>query len=295
MTAPTILTAALNYAARGLAIFPIPLGTKKSCKSAKHSDGRKWGATRDADEIRRDFTQWPDAGIGIPTGAINRIVVVETDTKAGGHAHDGEPSLRELEAKHGPLPNTLQAMSPSGSVHRYFRHPGADIKVKCTQSELGAGIDVKGDGGMIVAPPTVRPDGVYRWINRNPIAAMPAWLIELTKDKPPTISQRAAIRRPIGTLNGYATAALKNETDALSNAPNGRRNAALNLASFNLHQLVAAGKLDEAEVERALIRACEINGLMFDKVNGGINKILKTIESGAQAGLRSPRSSRGRR
>jgi hypothetical protein len=57
--------------------------------------------TRDPDEICRDFTRWPDAGIGIPTGAVNGLVVVETDTVAGGHATDGEPLLRELEAKYG--------------------------------------------------------------------------------------------------------------------------------------------------------------------------------------------------
>jgi len=78
-----ILKAALAYAAHGWAVFPVPPGTKRSYKSAEHSDGRAWGMTRNAEEIRRDFTRWPDAGIGIPTGAVNGIIVVETDTVAG--------------------------------------------------------------------------------------------------------------------------------------------------------------------------------------------------------------------
>jgi hypothetical protein len=151
--------------------------------------------TRDPDEICRDFTRWPDAGIGIPTGAVNGFVVVETDTVAGGHATDGEPSLRELEAKYGALPETLQVISPSGSIHRYFKHPAGGIKIKCSSSEIGLGIDVKGDGGMVLAPPTVRSGvGEYRWLNNNPIAPMPDWLIELTGEQQPkrlTIRERA--------------------------------------------------------------------------------------------------------
>jgi len=284
------IDAALHYAARGLAVFPVPPGSKKSHKSEKHSNGRKWGMTRDAEEIRRDFTQWPDAGIGIPTGAVNNIVVVETDTKAGGHKHDGEPALRELETRHGPLPETSQAISPSGSVHRYFQHPGDGIKIKSSQSELGPGIDVKGDGGMVVAPPTVRHDGAYRWLNRNPIAPMPAWLIELTQEKP------RPYRSPIyvASIGGgrYGQIALRAEIDALRSAIDGGRNAALNLASFNLHQLVAGGDLDAIEVERELIRACEINGLMADRENGGPQRVLATIKSGARAGLQHPRGLR---
>jgi hypothetical protein len=159
------LSAALAYAAHGWAMFPVPPGTKRSYKSAEHSGGRAWGMTRDPAKIRRDFTRWPDAGIGIPTGAVNGVIVVETDTVEG-HGIDGSNSLAQLETKHGALPDTLKAISPSGSVHRYFKHPGAGIKIKSSASEIGRGIDIRGDGGMVIAPPTVRPGaGVYRWIN----------------------------------------------------------------------------------------------------------------------------------
>ena len=55
---PTTLTAALGYAARGWFVFPAPPGEKKSYKSAEHSDGRKWGKTKDVKEIERDCKRW---------------------------------------------------------------------------------------------------------------------------------------------------------------------------------------------------------------------------------------------
>jgi hypothetical protein len=289
-----ILKAALDYAAHGVAVFPACAAVKKSHKCAEHSNGAKWGASSDPAEIRRDLSRWPDCRIGIPTGAGNRIVVIEIDTIAG-HGVDGAIALAELEAKHGALPQTLQAISPSGSIHRYFRHPGAGIKVRNSASEIGAGIDVRGDGGMVIAPPSINPDGrAYRWINRNPIADMPAWLVELTREKLPpasTISQRAvaAIRRPFNGPNSYGMAALEREIDALANTAPGARNAALNRASFSLHQLVGGGELDAAEVERRLLEAAIANGLMADPHDGPA-KVRDTIESGRRAGLRYSRS-----
>src|SRR5215471_5165254 len=117
------LVAALAYAAHGWAVFPVPPGTKRSYKSAEHSDGRAWGMTREAAEIRADFTRWPDAGIGIPTGTINGIVIVEYDTVIG-HGVDGAAALEDLQNRHGRLPDTLSAITASGSVHSYLRHPG---------------------------------------------------------------------------------------------------------------------------------------------------------------------------
>jgi putative DNA primase/helicase len=291
MSAP-ILKAALRYGDHGLFVFPAPPGAKRSYKSALRSGGSRWGATKDAKVIQQDFTRWPFARIGIPTGIENGIVVVETDTVKG-HGVDGAAALAELQAKHGPLPETLQAISPSGSVHRYLKHPG--IKIKNSASELGPGIDVRGDGGMVIAPPSVTPEvGAYRWLNRSPIAAMPEWLVELTRDKPLTISQRAtaAIRPPssCGTTNAYGAAALESEIRLLAAAPDGGRNHALNRTSFRLHQLVAGGELDAGEVEQRLIDATIANGLMADRGNGGMRNVMATIRSGARAGLQHPRS-----
>ena len=296
------LRAALRYGRNGLAVFPCPADSKKSHKCAARSDGRAWGMTRDAEEIRRDFTQWPNARIGLPTGAANGIVVIETDTVEG-HGVDGAASLEALESQHSRLPNTLMAISPSGSVHHYFRHPGDGIKIKNSASEIGAGVDVRGDGGMVVAPPSINPDGRrYGWLNQNPFAAMPLWLVGLTREKPrTTISQRAvaAIARPTNGSSAYAScdgdayaaAALEYEIDALRHTAPGGRNHRLNVASFSLHQLVAGGELDGAEVERRLIEASIANGLVADD---GLPSVMATIKSGRRAGLQCPRSRSGR-
>jgi putative DNA primase/helicase len=293
---PAILRAALAYVEGRLAVFPAPPAEKKSYKCAAHSNGRPWGATRDPGEVRHDFTRWSTARIGIPTGAINGLVVIETDTIEG-HGVDGAASLAQLEAKHGRLPNTLAAISPSGSVHSYLQHPDTGIKIKCSASEIGPGIDVRGDGGMVIAPPSNNLDGrQYRWLNRLPLASMPSWLIEATREKPRTISQRAvaAIRHPTngawsvnGSGNGYGAAALASEIEALIATAPGGRNHRLNRASFSLHQLVAGGELDAGEVEHRLIEASIANGLVADD---GLPSVLATIHSGMRAGLQHPRS-----
>jgi hypothetical protein len=170
------LTEALGYVeCRGWMIFPVRFGTKRSHKSARYSGGRLWGMSGDPMEIERDFRRWPDAGVGIPTGEVNRIFVLEADTVEG-HGVDGLASLKALEARHGLLPETLMARSPSGSIHRYFNWPGKEIKNSV--GKLARGVDVKGSGGMVIAPPTRTPKGSYRWLNHLPIIDAPPWVIE---------------------------------------------------------------------------------------------------------------------
>jgi Bifunctional DNA primase/polymerase, N-terminal len=190
-------------------------------------------------------------------------------------------------------------ISPSGSIHRYFKHPAGGIKIKCSSSEIGPGIDVKGDGGMVLAPPTVRSGvGEYRWLNNNPIAPMPDWLIELTGEQQPkrlTIRERAtaavnahrlARMFQSGGAGAYAAAALAGEIDSLSRAPATTRNTALNKSAFSLGQLVYAGLLRQAEVERHLIDACSANGLIADD---GLRSVIATIRSAFHGAAAKPR------
>jgi hypothetical protein len=171
---------ALEYAERGWHVFPVPPDTKASFKSEKDY-GTKWGMTKDPDQIKRDWRTWPNAGVGIPTGKVNGFFVVEADTKKG-HGVDGIKSLRESEETKGKLPQTLMAVSPSGSMHHYFKHPDGEIKIK-TDSNVLPGVDVRGDGGMVVAPPTRRDNGQYRWLNEHDIADAPPWLLDLVRDR----------------------------------------------------------------------------------------------------------------
>jgi hypothetical protein len=177
----SVLAAALRYAAeQGWEVFPAPPGQKKSYKSAAHSGGKKWGKTKIADEIRSDWAHWPDANVGIPTGAENGFWVTEADTAAG-HAVDGIANFNQLVAGHEPLPQTRMAISPSGSLHYYWQWP-ADLGtrvIKNSASRIAPGVDVRGEGGMVIAPPSVKPGvGQYRWLNDLPLAPAPQWLVE---------------------------------------------------------------------------------------------------------------------
>jgi RecA-family ATPase len=168
---------ALYYAeTRGWTVFPAPAGSKKSHKSAEYSDGVRWGATKNADQIRDNFTRWSDAGIGIPTGFENGFWVIETDTKNG---KDGEGELAKLQAQHGALPDTYRVRSPSGSIHYYFRHPGPDFYITSVSDKVAPGVDVKADGGMVLAPPTLRNGKRYEIFDDAPIAEAPQWLLDI--------------------------------------------------------------------------------------------------------------------
>jgi len=229
--------AALKYAAMGWEVFPAPIGQKKSHKSQEHS-GAKWGKTIDPEEIRADFRKWPNANVAIVTGATSGIFVVEADTVEG-HGVDGLASIKALEAEHGPFPESRMAVSPSGSIHRYFRHPGVDIYIKNSTSEIASGVDVRGDGGMVIAPPSIKPGvGEYRWLNDLPVAQAPAWLIEaITKKEVKKPSSRAsgeALARPKGKFERHhddqAIGDLEEIKAALMAIPN---NAGVNWAEWN--------------------------------------------------------------
>jgi Bifunctional DNA primase/polymerase, N-terminal/Primase C terminal 2 (PriCT-2) len=185
MTESAMLKAALEYA-KHWKVFPARMedGKKFSWLSKDHAPGGlNWGMSDDPEQLRKNFgnKRWRDkCGIGVPTGAVNGIFVIEADTIAG-HGVDGLAALRALERKHGKLPKTLMAVSPSGSVHRYYRYP--DNGTKITSATLVHGVDIKASGGMVIGPPSRRGDGVYRWLNSLPIAKAPRWLLELVQEK----------------------------------------------------------------------------------------------------------------
>src|ERR1019366_2945208 len=130
----------------------------------------------DAKTFEKGARRWPQAGIGLPTGGENGIWVLEVDTPKG-HGVDGRAELVKLVIKNTQLPVTLTSQSPSGSTHYYFQHPG--VKVFNSAGAIAPGVDVRGDGGMCVAPPSMRKDGEYVWINTAPIAQAPKWLMGL--------------------------------------------------------------------------------------------------------------------
>ncbi len=180
-----MIDAAQSYVTRGWCVFPAPIGEKKSLMSAKNDRlGRKWGATCEHDDVVNYWNKWPNANVAVVTGPQSGVWVLDIDTPEG-HARDGFASLAALVAEHGPLPETLTAESPSGSRHLYFNWPSAG-GIRNTTNVPGPGLDVRGEGGMVIAPPSVKPEGgQYVWVKDSPVADAPQWLFDLvTSDAP---------------------------------------------------------------------------------------------------------------
>lgn len=139
---PELLKAALEIVESGRRIFPLKPESKVPAI-------RSWPekASLDPDMVRWWWRTQPTANIGLPTGA--RLAVLDIDTK-----HGANPN--------GAYPKTLQASTPTGGRHYYF---AVDIEIPNSVGRLARGIDVRGERGYVVAPPSVLPNGIYRWLN----------------------------------------------------------------------------------------------------------------------------------
>lgn len=168
-----VLKHALEYAERGWAVFPlyeIQRGIcacgKRSCSSpGKHPriPGGLRSATTDAGVIRQWWAQWPDANIGIATGLVSGVFVVDVDH---GATKNGYASLGTLEAANGLLPKALTVRTGGGGLHIYLAMP--DAEVRNSASKIAPHIDVRGEGGYVVAPPSRHISGTcYTWENKD--------------------------------------------------------------------------------------------------------------------------------
>lgn len=150
----SMMEIAIKYAEMGLAVFPVRQNkapfTPHGCKDAK----------TDLRAIKSWWKRWPDANIGIATGsASGGIVVIDIDIDEDKGVY-GDESLREWEKENGELPETWRAITGRGGYHIYYR---SDEKIKNT-TNLYPGIDIRGEGGYVVAPPSIHQNGnYYQW------------------------------------------------------------------------------------------------------------------------------------
>ncbi len=153
------LVAALHYGKMGWLVIPAHGITNKGCtcgisdckSPGKHPRLTDWPnrASCDPKTIREWFDTWPDSNVGIVTGAVSGIVVLDVD------GTDGEESIKSLN-----LPPTVGVKTRRGR-HLYFRHPGNPVKNFVGKSP---GLDLRGDGGYVVAPPSRHAEGEYQWV-----------------------------------------------------------------------------------------------------------------------------------
>lgn len=167
-----------DYMRRGWSIIPIRSGDKRPLVQWEEFQDRRPGEA----EIRGWFRTWPDAGIGIVTGTVSGLVVLDVDVR-----HGGDVALEQLEREHDPIPTTLECRTGGGGCHLYFAHPGGLVRNKVG---LAPGVDIRADGGYVVAPPSLHASGLrYVWADgRAPdnigIAPLPDWLRRYAIDEP---------------------------------------------------------------------------------------------------------------
>jgi hypothetical protein len=188
----SLLDAALAYAAQGWHVFPCHTPTAHGCSCTKRAACKdiskhprtKNGlsdATTDEGQIRRWWTMWPEANVAICTGAVSGLVVLDRDDYKG-----GADSIEELERTYSPLPETVLSITGGGGQHYVFAHPGSHVKNKV--ETLGPGLDIRGDGGYIIAPPSLHTSGKrYVWEvehepDDTPLAPLPDWVRVLCQE-----------------------------------------------------------------------------------------------------------------
>lgn len=304
---PSILDHALAYAARGWPVFPCDWrqdkppapGEAPKKKKAKSplvpgadidpDTGKKiertggcWRASTDPDTIRAWWKRYPKALIGVPTGARVNAFVIDLDPRDGETVEQVEARL--LEAV-GPLPPGPRSRTQSGGMHLWFRLPFNDGIPKNSAKRL-KGIDWRGTGGYVIAPPSVMDDGLfYEWIidaAEFDLPAPTAKLLDLVyqrgdfapaakaadggaggayvpSDRRGTISAS----RDAGdkAVRKYALAALDRARADMASTAKGARGHTLNAVAYAMAPFVECDALSEREVVAALRDAADVCGL----------------------------------
>ena len=156
MSENELLTNALKYASEyGWAVFPVSASTKKpltphGCKDAKKDPGA----------IRAWWKRYPDASIGVATGSMSNLIVIDEDIDED-KSLDGYQEVCQWEKDNGDLPETVRAITGRGGAHLYYKYTGKDIT---NRAGILDGVDVRGEGGYVIAPPSYHPNGTqYQW------------------------------------------------------------------------------------------------------------------------------------
>lgn len=166
-----MLRTALTLAKKGIHVFPCGVRSKAPATPHGFRD-----ASIDPDIIRSWWRCDPSFNVGIATGTVSHLFAVDID------GLDAEASLRALEYERGELPPSVEAITARGR-HIYFQMPAAPVP--CSAGRVADHIDVKADGGYVLAPPSIHPTGrAYAWSvdSAREIASAPAWLLNLIVD-----------------------------------------------------------------------------------------------------------------
>ncbi|MBI4395445.1 MAG: bifunctional DNA primase/polymerase [Elusimicrobia bacterium] len=182
---------ALAYAQAGWPVFPLVPNTKVPLTRRGFKD-----ATKDLEKIRREWARDPDPNIGVSTGQLSGLGVLDVDVKNGAKGMESLQAIMEV------LPKTRTARTPSGGLHLYFRIAGP------LKSRIGflPGLDLKADGGYVAAPGSEIDGKPYEWIDpAAPIADLPAALQAL-------LQKGQAKAKPLAEGTGAIPEGQRNDT-----------------------------------------------------------------------------------
>jgi hypothetical protein len=269
-----LAAAALGYASRGWPVFPCePRGKRPLGRLAPHG---LHDATLDSERITAWWRACAEANIGVSCGAAG-LFVLDVD------GPEGSATIIALQKQHGALPtSTLWQRTGGGGWQALFRDPAGELGNSARK--LGAGLDTRGAGGYIVAPPSVHPSGsAYAWWNEDaePLP-VPAWIRRLLTVEPRPV---AATMPAPQISDRYVEAAIQSEAAAVASTPAGARNATLNAATFSLARLIGE-HLSEQQLYAAMRNAAAACGLPAGEAD-------RTIRSAINARARTPRSAIG--
>ena len=235
MTA-ALASSAFRLALRGFAVFPLAVCSKVP-RPGSHGFLE---ANSDPGVARARWNKWPSANIGIATGPASGFWVLDIDSPTG------IDTMKALVRIHGKPAPTVVVFTPNGGLHLWFKWPEFGPEIRNSAGRVGPGIDVRGEGGYITAPPSVLLDRkrAYRWApGRDEILRAPDWLVELTQPPPAPPQQEP---KPLtGDADNYVAAAVSAEVQELERAGEGTRNDTLNRVAFNVGGFVKAGCLPE--------------------------------------------------
>jgi hypothetical protein len=286
-----LLDAALGYAARGIPVHPVHCPRPRSGGASLGCSCRHWAgcdraakhplvrhgvhdATCDPGQLKRWWSRWPHANLGLATGVV--FDALDVDGPAGLAA------LHQLARTAGlRLPGPLVATG-GGGWHHWFAPTGLG-----NRPPRGlAHVDWRGQGGCVLAPPSRHVSGgTYRWLrglDQAPLPEVPATLRALLDSNPPTTTGPARTAELAAPGHPYGRRVLAAELAALHRATLGHRNHTLNRCAFKVYRYVSGGLLHDQEVTAAFTTAALAIGL--DPAEVG-----RTLASARAAGLANPR------
>ena len=290
--APDMLQHALDYARRGWLVIPLHTVDDAGacsclnarCKSqAKHPRTRSGlrEASRDEAQIRAWWDRWPRANIGVVTGQRSGLWVLDVDRKGG-----GLDALGKLRAR--GIPATLEAQTGSGGRHLLWAwSDGVRNRQRIEIDGEETAIDVRGDGGYIVAPPSLHASGDrYRWGADLYPARAPQWLLDLVL--PPVREVVEAPQIQIDALDRetrYAQRVLQTACRSIADAQPGSRHRTILRAVYDAAGLA---RLMPPDAVQALIQAAQASGKSEREASSVVRETW-------QAGAQSPRAVPDRR